>query len=294
MSKFPDVTAPYETAPDLQRIYNVYERRANYSLSRIRSSRSLLISSIIAIIITFILYMFTFVDALIILIVGVVIFVAGYLVINTLFRLDGSEIKQIERDEGYSPRFLQLMNQKIITHQYPMYNIEKGIFNNINGYYDLTITQYKNIVPYTILNNPLALTTYYPVCLEALCMTGDMAMAKQIYEQGLYFMLTYMHSPVNGYTICRAIAIYEYTIGNYQASLECCDNALRVLSEDKNEKDASIHQRLSAHIKYIVALNYAEMGRKQEALQILNKIRMGLVIPYTLELVNKLQNELMK
>ncbi len=294
MSKFPGVTAPYETAQDLKRIYNVYEKRANYPLSKIRSTTSLLISFIISILVIFVLYMFTLIETYIIIIVGAVLFAVGYFVINTIFRLDGSEIKQIERNEGYSLRFLHLMNQKINTHNYHMNIIEKGIFNNINGYYDLTITQYKNIVPYTILNNPLALTTYYPVCLEALCMTGDMAMAKQIYEQGLYFMLTYMHSPVNGYTICRAIAIYEYTIGNYQASLECCDNALRVLSEDKNEKDASIHQRLSAHIKYIVALNYAEMGRKQEALQILNKIRMGLVIPYTLELVNKLQNELMK
>ena len=293
MSKFPGVTAPYETAPDLKRIYNVYEKRANYSLSKIRLTNSLLISMTITVFITFVLLL-TFRDANIFLISVVVLFAAGFVITNTILRLDGYEIKKIERDEGYSPCFLQLMNQKISTHHYPINIIEKGIFNNINGNYDLTITQYKNIVPYTILNNPLALTTFYPVCLEALCMTGDVSMAKKIYDQGLYFMLTYMDSPVNGYTICRAIAIYEYTMGNYQASLECCDNAIMLLSEDKNEKDAPIHQRLSAHIKYIVALNYAEMGRKQDALQILNKIRMGLVIPYTLELVNKLQNELMK
>ena len=142
---------------------------------------------------------------------------------------------------------------------------------------------------------PIGAHVYYSAYLEALVLLSDYNTAQQVYNDGLYYMQTYMNSPIYGAPVTRSLAIYEYSRCNYQVSIDLCGRAIELYKYKTKKKNLIITYRQVADMKYWIALNYACMNQKDTAVRILNEIKLGTADPFTIKrtdiLLDNLANE---
>lgn len=177
------------------------------------------------------------------------------------------KLVKIERSEGYGPRFYEEMENTKVS---PCLMAD---YYDLNGYADKALEKLGEIDPNKCVKNPSDAHLYYTVLITALSLKGDRENAERAYNSGLYYLKTYMNSPIYGDRISLALAIYEYCGGNYETAARLTDNALRLVMASSKKKNRIPDEYFKSAALYWKAMSLASMGNKAAAREIIYSSR---------------------
>lgn len=185
---------------------------------------------------------------------------------GSVYKSVGKLVK-IEREEGYGPRFYEEMeNTKVST-------CLMGDYYNLNGYADKALEKLGGIDPNIFVEKPSDAHLYYSALITALSLKGDRESAVRAYNSGLYYLKTYMNSPIYGDRISLSLAIYEYCGENYETAARLTDNALRLVMASSKKKNRIPDEYFKSAALYWKAMCLASMGNKAAAREIIYSSR---------------------
>ena len=185
---------------------------------------------------------------------------------GSVYKSVGKLVK-IERSEGYGPRFYEEMEKTKVS-SYLM-----GDYYNLNGYADKALEKLGGIDPNIFVEKPSDAHLYYSALITALSLKGDRESAVRAYNSGLYYLKTYMNSPIYGDRISLSLAIYEYCGGNYETAARLTDNALRLVMASSKKKNRIPDEYFKSAALYWKAMCRASMGNKAAAREIIYSSR---------------------
>lgn len=185
---------------------------------------------------------------------------------GSVYKSVGKLVK-IERSEGYGPRFYEEMENTKVS------PCLMGDYYNLNGYADKALEKLGGIDPNIFVEKPSDAHLYYSVLITALSLKGDRESAVRAYNSGLYYLKTYMNSPIYGDRISLSLAIYEYCGGNYETAARLTDNALRLVMASSKKKNRIPDEYFKSAALYWKAMCLASMGNKAAAREIIYSSR---------------------
>ncbi len=185
---------------------------------------------------------------------------------GSVYKSVGKLVK-IEREEGYGPRFYEEMENTNVS------PCLMGDYYNLNGYADKALEKLGGIDPNIYVEKPSDAHLYYSVLITALSLKGDRESAVRAYNSGLYYLKTYMNSPIYGDRISLSLAIYEYCGGNYETAARLTDNALRLVMASSKKKNRIPDEYFKSAALYWKAMCLASMGNKAAAREIIYSSR---------------------
>lgn len=185
---------------------------------------------------------------------------------GSVYKSVGKLVK-IERSEGYGPGFYEEMENTKVS------PCLMGDYYNLNGYADKALEKLGGIDPNIYVEKPSDAHLYYSVLITALSLKGDRESAVRAYNSGLYYLKTYMNSPIYGDRISLSLAIYEYCGGNYETAARLTDNALRLVMASSKKKNRIPDEYFKSAALYWKAMCLASMGNKAAAREIIYSSR---------------------
>ena len=185
---------------------------------------------------------------------------------GSVYKSVGKLVK-IERSEGYGPRFYEEMENTKVS------PCLMGDYYNLNGYADKALEKLGGIDPNIFVEKPSDAHLYYSALITALSLKGDRESAVRAYNSGLYYLKTYMNSPIYGDRISLSLAIYEYCGGNYETAARLTDNALRLVMASSKKKNWIPDEYFKSAALYWKAMCLASMGNKAAAREIIYSSR---------------------
>lgn len=185
---------------------------------------------------------------------------------GSVYKSVGKLVK-IEREEGYGPRFYEEMENTKVS------PCLMGDYYNLNGYADKALEKLGGIAPNIYVEKPSDAHLYYSALITALSLKGDRESAVRAYNSGLYYLKTYMNSPIYGDRISLSLAIYEYCGGNYETAARLTDNALRLVMASSKKKNRIPDEYFKSAALYWKAMCLASMGNKAAAREIIYSSR---------------------
>lgn len=185
---------------------------------------------------------------------------------GSVYKSVGKLVK-IEREEGYGPRFYEEMENTKVS------PCLMGDYYNLNGYADKALEKLGGIDPNIYVEKPSDAHLYYSALITALSLKGDRESAVRAYNSGLYYLKTYMNSPIYGDRISLSLAIYEYCGGNYETAARLTDNALRLVMASSKKKNRIPDEYFKSAALYWKAMCLASMGNKAAAREIIYSSR---------------------
>lgn len=185
---------------------------------------------------------------------------------GSVYKSVGKLVK-IEREEGYGPRFYEEMENTKVS------PCLMGDYYNLNGYVDKALEKLGGIDPNIYVEKPSDAHLYYSALITALSLKGDRESAVRAYNSGLYYLKTYMNSPIYGDRISLSLAIYEYCGGNYETAARLTDNALRLVMASSKKKNRIPDEYFKSAALYWKAICLASMGNKAAAREIIYSSR---------------------
>lgn len=185
---------------------------------------------------------------------------------GSVYKSVGKLVK-IEREEGYGPRFYEEMENTKVS------PCLIGDYYNLNGYADKALEKLGGIDPNIYVEKPSDAHLYYSALITALSLKGDRESAVRAYNSGLYYLKTYMNSPIYGDRISLSLAIYEYCGGNYETAARLTDNALRLVMASSKKKNRIPDEYFKSAALYWKAMCLASMGNKAAAREIIYSSR---------------------
>lgn len=185
---------------------------------------------------------------------------------GSVYKSVGKLVK-IEREEGYGPRFYKEMENTKVS------PCLMGDYYNLNGYADKALEKLGGIDPNIYVEKPSDAHLYYSALITALSLKGDRESAVRAYNSGLYYLKTYMNSPIYGDRISLSLAIYEYCGGNYETAARLTDNALRLVMASSKKKNRIPDEYFKSAALYWKAMCLASMGNKAAAREIIYSSR---------------------
>lgn len=267
------------TADQVGRMFRMYEKRADWTAKKAYRNTVLgVMATVLAFTLTVEMLSDTFEDSspwvfLVALAVDAVIgTIMGLAVLYLVVKRPLKKLMKIEYNEGHSQNFIDECYRMIDKHPkessiksvLALTYIEQGNFN-------MAMTELTHVNAAAFLSVPNGGELYYSALLKASLLRGDMDGAARAYNDGRYYLQTYMNSPVSGDITSVALATYEYFIGHYEISVQLLENARRVLNERGMREGKNTYELTSVEINYMQAMNYACMGRKADAWELLNK-----------------------
>lgn len=185
---------------------------------------------------------------------------------GSVYKSVGKLVK-IEREEGYGPGFYEEMENTKVS------PCLMGDYYNLNGYADKALEKLGGIDPNIYVEKPSDAHLYYSALITALSLKGDRESAVRAYNSGLYYLKTYMNSPIYGDRISLSLAIYEYCGGNYETAARLTDNALRLVMASSKKKNRIPDEYFKSAALYWKAMCLASMGNKAAAREIIYSSR---------------------
>lgn len=185
---------------------------------------------------------------------------------GSVYKSVGKLVK-IERSEGYGSRFYEEMEKTKVS-PYLM-----GDYYNLNGYADKALEKLGGIDPNIFVEKPSDAHLYYSALITAFSLKGDRESAVRAYNSGLYYLKTYMNSPIYGDRVSLSLAIYEYCGGNYETAARLADNALRLVMASSKKKNRIPDEYFKSAALYWKAMCLASMGNKSAAREIIYSSR---------------------
>lgn len=185
---------------------------------------------------------------------------------GSVYKSVGKLVK-IERKEGYGPGFYEEMENTKVS------PCLMGDYYNLNGYADKALEKLGGIDPNIYVEKPSDAHLYYSALITALSLKGDRESAVRAYNSGLYYLKTYMNSPIYGDRISLSLAIYEYCGGNYETAARLTDNALRLVMASSKKKNRIPDEYFKSAALYWKAMCLASMGNKAAAREIIYSSR---------------------
>lgn len=185
---------------------------------------------------------------------------------GSVYKSVGKLVK-IERKEGYDPGFYEEMENTKVS------PCLMGDYYNLNGYADKALEKLGGIDPNIYVEKPSDAHLYYSALITALSLKGDRESAVRAYNSGLYYLKTYMNSPIYGDRISLSLAIYEYCGGNYETAARLTDNALRLVMASSKKKNRIPDEYFKSAALYWKAMCLASMGNKAAAREIIYSSR---------------------
>lgn len=185
---------------------------------------------------------------------------------GSVYKSVGKLVK-IERKEGYGPRFYEEMENTKVS------PCLMGDYYNLNGYADKALEKLGGIDPNIYVEKPSDAHLYYSALITALSLKGDRESAVRACNSGLYYLKTYMNSPIYGDRISLSLAIYEYCGGNYETAARLTDNALRLVMASSKKKNRIPDEYFKSAALYWKAMCLASMGNKAAAREIIYSSR---------------------
>lgn len=209
--------------------------------------------------------------------------VGAVFLLSVYLKQNAFKLSELERTEGYTQKFIDELEK---------YNCNSNTIASVYVYCgnpDMALSKLSDINEADFQKNPSSAHVYYSTVLMAYLLKGDMENAKAVYQRGLYFLQTYMNSPIFGDKICIALAVYEYFCTNYSVSLQLLDNALRIgVSTPAKPKQRLIDENMICIISYWRAMNFASMGNKAAAWEIINSCKNMYTTPFYKQCAEKL------
>ena len=185
---------------------------------------------------------------------------------------------RIERNEGYTQNLIDEYLKIAENEKDSLNKCTFGVIatiatvHNLRGEFSKADEYLSRINFAGYASNPNGAHFSYAALLTQRLLSGDMQGAEKAYNDGFYFLRTYMNSPASGIDISTALAAYEYFKGHYSLSIQLLDNAYKILYYEKwLPKDRLPNEMALTRIYYMKALNLACMGNKAAAWELLNK-----------------------
>lgn len=232
------------------------------------------------------------------LVVGAILgFGVGLLLVARGKNLAG-ELARLEQSEGYSDATLDEAYRRMNKNQSNAWRttnaIIAGMMHNFRGEFSKTLELFSTIDESIFRVNSANAHNYYASLLMAYLLTGDLDHASDAYNRGNYFLRTYMSSPVSGVYVSQVLAVYELYAGHYDVSLQFLDNAIRAGSADIRPEQRIPNENMSSIIYYWKAVNFATIGDKASAWEMVNYCRDFYKTPYYDSLFKKLLDDMEK
>ena len=209
-----------------------------------------------------------------------------------------SELVRLERSEGYSDETLaeayRMMDKKQSNAWRTTQAVIAGMMHNFRGEFPKTLELFSTIDESIFAVSPANTHNYYATLLMAYLLTGDLDHSADVYHRGNYFLRTYMNSPTSGVYVSQALAVYEFYAGHYDVSLQLLDNALRAGSADVRPENRIPDENMSSIIYYWKAVNFAAIGDKASAWEMINSCKDFYKTPYYEALCKKLLEDMEK
>lgn len=144
-------------------------------------------------------------------------------------------------------------------------SITKATIYNYIGNPDLALIELQNIDPQLYTDSPNSAQTYYAAKLTAFVLKNDLESATITRNQGMYYLNTYINSPIFGATVSLSLGMFEYLNKNYQISIDLLNNCYGNLVNTFKPKNKLPYENYCVKIFYYLALNYYAMGDNTNA-----------------------------
>lgn len=209
-----------------------------------------------------------------------------------------SELARLEQSEGYSDATLEeayrMINKNQSNAQRTTSVIVAGMIHNFRGEFSKTLELFSSVDESIFRVNSANAHNYYASLLMAYLLTGDLDHAADVYNRGSYYLRTYMNSPAFGVLVSQVLAVYELYAGHYDVSLQLLDNAIRAGSADVRPEQRIPNENMSSVIYYWKAVNFATIGDKASAWEMINYCKDFYKTPYYEQLFKKLLEDMEK
>ena len=192
----------------------------------------------------------------------------GIFVLAMSYMSKHSQMYRIEITEGYSDRLIEeLRKYEKVT---PVTASSVSLAYNYRGEFGAALEELKKINAYSLHTNPNGAHSYFAALLQACLLEGEIEAARAAYENGFYYMKTYMNSPIYGVNVSLSLAMYEYYMGRYDLSLNLLDNAFRILNADYDSEQRIPDENLRSILSYWRAKNLIAVKDKISAEKMLD------------------------
>jgi len=180
------------------------------------------------------------------------------------------KFSRLEAAEGYSPRVLALTEQLLSKKQLSEYAAANVFLRCGNA--DKAIQVLSGIEPKKFDKKPRSAHLYYTFMIKARLQRGEVQEAKRLYNEGFFFLQTYINNPVCWHELTITLGIFYYYIGDFDTGLKFLDRFL--LADYANDDDDSDHrimrEFLLFEVLYWMAMCFAALGRNAVASDLIN------------------------
>lgn len=276
----------------IRRNFKMYEKKASQTLNQMKKEQQKGFMSITMIMFDVFVLVLIKTDAHKYALHGLFLFIFGYFVsvilskhfVNKIF---SGRLMQIECTEGYTQTYIDELYK---TPENKIYGIAVtlSVIYNMLGNPAMALTELKKADETVYSQNPANGHSYYSSLLTAYLLSGDLDHAADAYNRGLYYMRTYMNSPISGCFVSLALGMYEYYCGHYETSLQLLDNAMRVHCANLSPESRIPDENMSTMICYWKAVNLASIGNKAAAWDSINYCKNFYKTPYYQQCCEKL------
>lgn len=233
-------------------------------------------------------------------IIGIIIgaalgFLVGMILVIRSKNISG-RLNELELSEGYTDATLDEAYKMLGKKQSNVWKMTYaeiiGHIHNFRGEFSKTAELLSQMDESIFSVSPTNAHMYYSALLMAYLMLGERERAFDVYNRGMYYMRTYMNSPVSGVCVSLSLAVYEFYAGHYGVSLQLLDNALRAGSADVRPEHRIPNENMTSIICYWKALVFANMGNKAAAWEMINYCKNFYKTPYYETLSDKLLEDM--
>lgn len=201
-----------------------------------------------------------------------------------------SQVYKTEITEGYSDKLIeQLRDYEKVT---PVTASSVALAYNFRGEFRESLEELKKVNAYSLHINPNGAHNYFAALLQACLLAGDTESAKAAYENGFYYLKTYMNNPISGAHVSLSLAVYEYFNGRSDLSLNLIDNAFRLLNKGYESEQRIPDENLRSILSYWRAKNLIVSGNETEALKMLSNCENYYKTDYYRKKIDELKKEL--
>ena len=208
------------------------------------------------------------------------------------------KFSRLEKSEGYTDETLAEAYNLLNRHQSRSKRMSCAVIvamaHNFRGEFSRTLSVLAAMDETVFFTDPTNAHDYYAALLTAYLVSGDLDHASDAYNRGAYYMRTYMNNPSSGSHVSQALAIYELYIGHYDVSLQLLENAARIGRDDYRPENRIPDENMSSMICYWKAVNFASMGDKASAWEMINSCKNFYKTPYYGSLCQKLLDDMAK
>lgn len=208
------------------------------------------------------------------------------------------KLDHLEKSTGYTDETLAEAYDLLNRHQSRSKRISCAVIvamtHNFRGEFSRALSVLTTMDETIFSTDPTSAHDYYAALLTAYLVSGDLDHASDAYNRGAYYMRTYMNNPSSGSHVSMALALYELYTGHYDVSLQLLENAARIGKTDFKPENRIPDENMTSMICYWKAVNFASMGDKASAWEMINFCKNFYKTPYYESLCQKLLDDMAK